>query len=106
MYLKYFSNQKPFPFCTFRTYTSFKPFYRKELQYLFVPPYDCGIKKTLHKYAIIQVTQGECETEDIESTKKVAKVYSKVRAITLTEYKFTAKFSEKSFKQQQNQTGS
>ena len=72
MYQKYFSNQKPFPFCFFRTYTSFKPFPRTKPQILLITYYDCedNKQKTLHKYEIIQVTQGEYEPEDIESTKK------------------------------------
>ena len=52
-------------------------------------------KKTLHKHAISQVTQCECEPEDIETTNIVVALYSKARAATLTGYKFKATFSEK-----------
>ena len=52
-------------------------------------------KKTLHKYAINQVTQCESEPQAIETTNIVATLYSKARAKTLTGYKFTATFSEK-----------
>ena len=52
-------------------------------------------KKTLHKYAINQVTQCETEPQAIETTNVIATLYSKARATTVTGYKFTATFSEK-----------
>ena len=52
-------------------------------------------KKTVHKYAINQVTQCELEPQAIETTNIIATFYSKARATTLTGYKFTATFSEK-----------
>ena len=52
-------------------------------------------KKTLPNYAKNQVTQCESEPQEIETTKKLAKLYSKARATTLTGYLFTANFSEK-----------
>ena len=51
--------------------------------------------KTLHKYAINQVTQCESEPQAIETTNIIATLYSKARATTLTRYKFTATFPEK-----------
>ena len=55
------------------------------------------VKKTnkKHKYALNQVTQCESEPQAIESTNVIATLYSKARSTTLTEYKFTATFSEK-----------
>ena len=52
-------------------------------------------RKTLHKYAINQVTQCESEPQSVETTKVIATLYLKARATTLIGYKFTAKFSEK-----------
>ena len=59
--------------------------------------YDCeeNEQKTLHKYAINQVTQFEPEPQAIETTNILAILYSKGRAVTLIGYKFTATFSEK-----------
>ena len=70
---------------------------RTEPQDLLVTHYDWEEyeQKTLHKYAINQVTQCECEPQSIESTNVKATFYSKTRATTLTRYKFTATFSEK-----------
>ena len=64
---------------------------------LLVTHYDCeeNEQKTLHKYAINQVTQGESEPQAIETTNIIATIYSKARATTLTGYKLTATFSEK-----------
>ena len=45
-------------------------------------------QKTLHKYAINQVTQCESEPQDIESKNIVATFHTKARATTLTGYKF------------------
>ena len=66
-------------------------------QDLLVIQYDCeeNEQKTLHKYAINQVTQCESEPQAIETTNIVATLTSKARATTLTGYKFTATFSEK-----------
>ena len=52
-------------------------------------------QKTLHKYAINQVSQCETEPQAIETTNVIATLYSKARATTVTGYKFTATFSEK-----------
>ena len=73
------------------------PFPRTGPRDLLVTHYDCeeSEQKTLHKYAINQVTQCESEPQAIENTNIVATLYSKARAITLTGYKFTATFSEK-----------
>ena len=59
--------------------------------------YDCeeNEHKTLHKYAINQVTQCESEPQSIETTIIIATLYSKARATTLTGYNFTATFSKK-----------
>ena len=57
-------------------------------QDLLVTHYHCEEKeqKTLHKYAINQVSQCESEPQEIETTKIVATFYSKGRATTLTVY--------------------
>ena len=70
---------------------------RTEPQDFLVTHYDCeeNEQKTLHKYAIKQVTQCESEPQAIETTNIIATLYSKARATTLTGYKFTATFSEK-----------
>ena len=70
---------------------------RTGLQDLLVTHYDCeeNEQKTLHKYAVNQVTQCESEPQAIETTNIIATLYSKARATTLTGYKFTATFSEK-----------
>ena len=52
-------------------------------------------QKTLHKYAINQVTLCETEPQAIETTNVIATLYSKDRAMTVTGYKFTATSSEK-----------
>ena len=64
---------------------------------LLLTHYDCkeNEQRTLHKYAINQVTQCESEPQAIETTNIIATLYSKARATTLTGYKFTATFSEK-----------
>ena len=61
---------------------------RTEPQDLLVTHYGCeeNQRKTLHKYAINQETQGETETKNIESTNIVATLLLKVRATTLTGY--------------------
>ena len=66
-------------------------------QDLLVTHYDCeeNEQKTLHKYAINQVSQCETEPQAIETTDIIATLYSKARATTVTGYKFTATFSEK-----------
>ena len=66
-------------------------------QNLPVKHYDCeeNEQKTLHKYAINQVTQCESEPQAIETTNVTATLYSKARATTHTGFKFTARFSEK-----------
>ena len=66
-------------------------------QDLLVTQYDCeeNEQKTLHKYAISQVTQCKSEPQAIETTNIIATLYSKARATTHTGYKFTAIFSEK-----------
>ena len=64
---------------------------------MLVTLYDCeeNEQKTLHKYAINQVTQCETEPQAIETTNIIAIIYSKARSTTLTGYKLTATFSEK-----------
>ena len=66
-------------------------------QDLLVTHYDCeeNEQKTLHKYAINQVSQCETEPQAIETTNVKATLYSKARATTVIEYKFTATFSKK-----------
>ena len=60
---------------------------------LLITLYDCGEneRKTLHKYAINQVTQCESEPQAIKVTNIIATLYSKARTTTLTGCKFTAK---------------
>ena len=55
-------------------------------QELLVTHYDCeeNEQKTLHKYAIYQVTQCEIEPQAIETTNLIATLYSKARATTNT----------------------
>ena len=57
-------------------------------QDLLVTHYDCqeNEQKTLHKYAINQVTQCESEPQAIETTNVISTLYSKARATTLTGY--------------------
>ena len=66
-------------------------------QNLLVTYNDCeeNEQKTLHKYAISQVSQCEKEPQAIEATNVIATLYSKARATTVTGYKITATFSEK-----------
>ena len=66
-------------------------------QDLRVTHYDCeeNEQKTLHKYAINQVTHCESKPQPIETTNIIATIYSKARAKTLTGYKLKATFSEK-----------
>ena len=66
-------------------------------QDLLVTHYDCeeNEQKTLHKYALNQITQCEFEPQAIETTNIAATLYSKARSTTLTGYKFTATFYEK-----------
>ena len=66
-------------------------------QDLLVTHYDCeeNEQKTLHKYAINQVSQCETEPQTIETANIIATLYSKARATTVIGYKFTATFSEK-----------
>ena len=51
-------------------------------QNLLVTHYDCeeNEQKTLHKYAINQVTQCKSEAKAIESTNVIATLYSKIRS--------------------------
>ena len=74
-----------------------KPFPPTGPQDLLVTHYDCeeNKQKTLHKYAINQVSQCETEPQAIETTNVIATLYSKARATTVKGYKFTATFSEK-----------
>ena len=71
--------------------------FRTGPQDLLVTHYNCeeNEQKTLHKYAINQVSQCETEPQAMETTIVIATLYSKARATTVTEYKFIVKFSEK-----------
>ena len=66
-------------------------------QDLLVTHYDCeeNEQKTLHKYAINQVSQCETEPQAIETTNVIATLYSKARAVTVAGHKFTGTFFEK-----------
>ena len=71
---------------------------RTRPQDLLVTHYDCEEneqQKTLHNYAINQVSQCETEPQAIETTNVIAILYSKARATIVTGYKFTATFSKK-----------
>ena len=57
--------------------------------------YEENEEKTLHNYAINQVSQCETELQAIETTNVIAKLYSKARATTVPGYKITATISEK-----------
>ena len=62
-----------------------KSFSPHRTQDLLVTHYDCeeNEQKTLHKYAINQVSQCETEPQAIETTNKMATLYSKARATTV-----------------------
>ena len=68
-------------------------------QYLLVTHYDCeeNEQKTLHKYGINQVSQGETEPQAIETTNVTATLYSKARATTRTGYKFQQHFPKRKY---------
>ena len=89
-------NFSPTPFSS-NLNQNINPSPRTGPQDLLVTHYDCeeNEQKTLHKYAINQVSQCETEPQDIETTDVIATLYSKARATTVTGYKFTATFSEK-----------
>ena len=72
------------------------PFPRTGPQDLLVTQYDCeeNEQKTLHKYAINQVTQCESKPKAIETTNIIASLYSTARATTITGHKIKATFSE------------
>ena len=93
--LKIFTFQHILFFIFSKQHTNPSP--RTGPQGLLVTHYDCeeNEQKTLHKYAISQVTQCESEPQAIESTNVIATLYSKARSTTLRDYKFTATFSEK-----------
>ena len=76
-------------------------------QDLLVTHYDCeeNEQKSLHKYAINQVSQCETEPKAIETTNVIATLFSKARATTVTGYKFTATFSEKKVRRSQVSNG-
>ena len=96
MYIvKIFTFQHIFFLIFFEQHTNPSP--RTGPQDLLVTHYDCeeNEQKTLHKYAINQVTQCESEPQAIESTNVSATLYSKGQSTTLTGYKFTATVSEK-----------
>ena len=68
-------------------------------QDLLVTHYDCeeNEQKTLHKYAINQISQCETELQAIETTNIIATLYSKTRATTVIGYKFTATFPKRKY---------
>ena len=89
-------NFSPTPFSS-NLQSKHKPFPRTGPQDLLVTHYDCeeNEQKTLHNYAINQVSQCETEPQAIEITNVIATLYSKARATTVPGSKFTATFSEK-----------
>ena len=82
------------------------PFPRTGPQDLLVTHYDCeeDEQKTLHIYAINQVTQCESKPQAIETTNIVAELYSKARSTTLIGYKFTATFPKRKYVAHKPQT--
>ena len=78
--------------------TQTHPSFCTEPQDLLVTHYNCeeNEQKTLHKYAINQITQCESEPQAIETTKIKATLYSKTRATTLTGYNSVQHFPKKS----------
>ena len=91
------SNPPPFTFSDSTNHKNPSP--RTAPQEILVTHYDCeeNEQKTLHKYAINQVTQCEFESQELETANIEATLYSKARATTLTGYKFIATFSEKKY---------
>ena len=83
------------------------PYPRTGPQELLVTHYDCeeNEQKTLHKYALNQVSLCETEPQAIETTNVIATLYSKARATTVAGYKFTATFSEKKVHRSQVSNG-
>ena len=87
MYILKIFTVQPILFSNFSEhYTNPSP--RTGPQDLLVTHYDCeeNEQKTLHKFAINQVTQCESEPQAIESTNVIATLYSKARSTTLTCY--------------------
>ena len=70
---------------------------RTEPQDFLVTHYDCeeNEQKTLHKYAINQVTQCQSEQQEIGTANIVAAIYPKARTTSLTGNKIKPTFSEK-----------
>ena len=68
-------------------------------QDLLVTHYDCeeNEQKTLHKYAINQVSQCETEPQAIETTDVIATLYSKARATTVTGYNSQQHFPKRKY---------
>ena len=68
-------------------------------QDLLVTHYDCeeNEQKTLHKYAINQVSQCETEPQAIETTNVIATLYSKAPATTVIGYKITENFPTRKY---------
>ena len=68
-------------------------------QDLLVTHYDCeeNEQKTLHKYALNQVSQCETETQAIETTNLIATMYLKARATTVTGYKLQQHFPKRKY---------
>ena len=68
-------------------------------QDLLVTHYDCeeNEQKTLHKYAINQVSQCETEPQAIETTNVIATLYSKARATTIIGYKLQQHFPKRKY---------
>ena len=95
-------NFSPTPFSS-NLKSKHKPFSPQDL---LVTHYDCeeNEQKTLHKYAINQVSQCETEPQAIETTNVITTLYSKARATTVIGYKFTATFSEKKYIVHKSQT--
>ena len=68
-------------------------------QDLLVTHYDCeeNEKKTLHKFAINQVSQCETEPQAIETTNVIAKLYLKAWATTVTGYNLQQHFPKRKY---------
>ena len=75
-------------------------------QDLLVTHYDCeeNEQKTLHKYAINQVSQCETEPQAIETTNVIATLYSKARATTVIGYNSQQHFLKRKYIVHKSQT--
>ena len=98
MYIPKIINFSPNPFPN-NLKSKHNPSPRTGPQDLLVTHYDCeeNEQKTLHKYAINQVSQCETEPQAIETTDVIATLYSKARATTVTGYNSQRHFPKRKY---------